>query len=109
MRTHSSLRRFSGRLISTLAQNPLHYRLIGPETVRRAPDKPQVPAMFGREQLNPRVPLHGFRAEDLEWNEGIVLRLNQQRRHAEAMQIAYGGLVPVVVGSVAEAEGWRRK
>src|SRR5580765_8197493 len=101
MRTHSSLRRFSGRSIntsiSTLVENPLHYRLIRPETVRRMPNKAQVAAMFGHQQLNPRVPLYGFRTKDLERNEGIVLRLNQQRWNAEAVQIADCGLGVVVV------------
>src|SRR5437870_4605795 len=105
MRTHSSLRRFSARSISALVENPLHYRFIRPETVGRAPNKAQMAAMFGRQQPDPRVPLHGFGAEDLERNEGIVLRLNQQRRNAEAVQIADGGLRAVVVSSVAEAEG----
>ncbi len=61
---------------SPMSHNPLHYCRIHPKPVRTAADEAQVPAVFGGNQLDTRIPPHGLRLENAEWNKRIVFRLD---------------------------------
>ena len=55
MRFHSNLRRFECPFLNADLGDPIHYHVIQPETVRRAPDEAQVAAVLGRQQPDPRI------------------------------------------------------
>src|ERR1700683_4868586 len=77
---HSLPGRRRRRVHSGSRQNPLHYRRIHPKPVRAAADEPEVSAIFGGDQLDVRIRLHGLRFENSERNERIVFRLDEQGR-----------------------------
>src|ERR1017187_1494761 len=87
--------------------NPLQNRLVQPEAVRAAAQESQVAAPFRGVQFDERIGAQRGRRENVEGNEGVVPRLDEQRGHAEFVEKAHGGLRAVVVLGCAEPEGRR--
>src|ERR1035438_2506443 len=85
--------------------NPLQNRLVQPEAVRAAAQESQVAAPFRGVQFDERIGAQRGSGENVEGNEGVVPRLDEQRGHADGVEKADGGLRAVVVLRVAEAEG----
>src|ERR1017187_6957509 len=89
--------RNEGQALSVLAHDPFHYRLIGPKAVRFAANKSQVAAMPGNQQFDPRIGSHRFGPVNPKRNKGVVLRLDEQGRHADGIQVVQRGLRPVII------------
>ena len=77
---------------------------IHPKPVRAVSDEPEVPAIFGGNQLDVWIRLHSLRFENSEWDERIILSLDEQHGDANGVEVPRGRLGPVIVRRVAEAE-----
>src|SRR5438445_11207 len=89
---HSNLGRAGTGVISIRLTDPVHYRVIQPESLGRAANEADVASVFGGDEAYARVRQDGCGIVDRKGDEDVVLRMDQESWHTNAIEETDGGL-----------------